>query len=395
MLNSSRSAALALALAAAFGSTAHAQIAVGGGLPGLRGMGGFTGLTGVIPSPIGVPAVAGSPYGLSTVAGNPYLGAGSLASGPYSNGGYSLATTPGLYPGYGGYGYPPYNLDPNAQYLMGLSSLTVATGQYWKDIESARITRQQANQMSYDTARKRIQFEAWYESLKPTTQNLVDAAVRTDLERARKDPPQTEVWSGKSLNDLLNSIRKMGRLSRGPNIGLEDDTLNHVNLASPAMPGSIGMLRDGGKISWPLGLREKMFDDLRDRLARNIETAVSAIKGEGDAGARLLKDINADLKALQEKVNDSQDDLPITQYLEARRFMAQLSAAVRSLSDPKIKNYFNNTWNAKGRTVSELVDNMTRDGLVFAPAAPGDEAAYSALYYALRGFEAGLALAQR
>jgi hypothetical protein len=296
-----------------------------------------------------------------------------------------------MFPGW----FPPYNLDPNAQYLQGIASLTVATGQYWKDIQTARITREQARQMSIDTARKRIQFEAWYESLKPRTQDLVDSAVRTELEEARKDPPMSRVWSGAALNSLLNSIRKMGRLSRGPNVNLEEDTLRHINLASPAMPGSVGMLRDGGKITWPLGLKEKQFDDLRDRLARNLEQAVESAKGRGDVESRLLKDITVDFTALRDKVNDSQDDLPITQYLEARRFMSQLGDAVRALRDPKIKNYFNNTWNAKGRTVAELVDNMSREGLVFAPAAPGDEAAYSALYYALRNFEAGLALAQK
>ena len=32
---------------------------------------------------------------------------------------------------------------------------------------------------------------------------------------------------------------------------------------------------------------------------------------------------------------------------------------------------------------------MTKEGLVFAPAAPGDEAAYRAVYDALRTYESG------
>jgi hypothetical protein len=404
MTDLGRGLSFVIAAAALFGPAAHAQVAAGDP-GGLRGVSGLAGAAGNAPVPaVGGPSVAGM-----AASGNPYLG-GAVAGGPYSNGGYALSTVPGGMsgmgglggysgmglPGPGGLGYGGYSyVDPNSQYLLGLSAMTVATGRYYKDIMTARITRERSRQMALDTARKRIQFEAWYESLKPRTQDLVDSAVRTELDESRKDPPMTKVWSGATLNSLLNSIRKMGRLSRGPNISLEEDTLKHVNLASPAMPGSVGMLRDGGKITWPLGLKEKQFDDRRDRLARNLESAVDAIKGKGDVEASRLKDINNDFDELRRQVNDSQDELPITQYLEARRFMTQLGDAIRALRDPKIKNYFNNTWNAKGRNVSELVDNMTRDGLVFAPAAPGDEAAYSALYYALRNFEAGLALAQK
>jgi len=104
----------------------------------------------------------------------------------------------------------------------------------------------------------------------------------------------------------------------------------------------------------------------------------------------LLKDIRGDFKALNDKLNESADELSPSQYIEARRFLNQLSAAIKALSDPKVANYFNNTWNARGSNVAELVSHMTKQGLTFAPAAPGDEAAYRAVYDALRTFEAGL-----
>lgn len=58
-------------------------------------------------------------------------------------------------------------------------------------------------------------------------------------------------------------------------------------------------------------------------------------------------------------------------------------------------NYFNNTWNARGKSVAEMISHLTREGLTFAPAAPGDEAAYRAVYQALRAFDASLQYAQR
>jgi len=391
----------ALTLAALAAGSVQAQIAINPAAgAAARGFGGFTGVSAGVGLPIGGIGVT-TPFGLSTVGGNPWAG-GTLGLSPYGVGGYGLATQPGYSGGYDPpYQYNPpyfgYRQDPMNGYLTGVASVTSATGQYWKDIQSARLTREEAHRSAFETARKRLELQRWAEAQKPKTQDIIDATVRSDLDRARRDAPMTEVVSGKSLNDLLNNVRKLGRLSRGPNISLEEDTLKHVNLTSPAVSGNVGMLKDGGKITWPLSLQEKQFEDLRTRLARNIEQAVEAIKTDRDGKVepRLMRDIEADRRALAEMVKNSQDDLTIGQYLEAQRFMGQLSAAVSALKDPQVKKYFSNTWNAKGKTVAELMEHMKTEGLNFGAAGPGDEAAYMALYYALREFESGLALAQK
>jgi hypothetical protein len=387
---------VALALAALAAGSAQAQIAINPGVAPV-GFGGFTGVTAGVGLPVGGIGIT-SPYGLSTVAGNPYLG-GSLGVSPYGVGGYGLSTMPGNYNA--PYQYNPpyfgYRQDPMNGYLTGVASVTSATGEYWNQIERARLTREEARRSSFQTERARLELERWYEAQKPKTQDLIDATVRTDLDRARRDAPLTEVIGGKSLNDLLNNVRKLGRLSRGPNITLDEETLKHINLTSPAVSGNVGLLKNDGKITWPLSLQEKQFEDIRTRLARNIEQAVGEIKADKDGKVepRLLRDIEADRKALDTKVRNSQDELTIGQSLEAQRFMGQLSAAVSALKDPQVKKYFNNTWNAKGKTVAELMENMKNEGLNFGAAGPGDESAYMALYYALREFESGLALAQK
>jgi hypothetical protein len=341
---------------------------------------------------------------LSTLGGGgtPFLGGSTLATSPYGGfggGNYSLSTTPGLDGaantpyggGYGGYGtYIP----PEGFALMGLAQLTSAQGKYWGDIQQARLLREQSIQLSFETAKKRVELERWYESMKLTAPQMREREMATDLDRARKDPPATEVWSGKSLNELLRSIQNLGPLNRGPAIALDEDTLKSINL-SGGTRGNIGMLRDEGKLNWPLPLQEAQFSELRDRLAKNIRHAVSDLKNKEPLPSATLRDITLDFKALNDKLSDSADDLSPGQYIEAKRFLNQLAQAVRALSDPKVVNYFNNTWNAKGKTVAELVANMTKEGLVFAPAAPGDEPAYTSLYQSLRQFEAGMQQSQK
>jgi len=341
-----------------------------------------------------------SPYSISTLGGGtPYLGGSTLSTSPYGaygGGGYSLSTTPGASDASSPYGgYPPYtSIPPTGAALMGLASLTSAQGKYWGDIGQARLLREQANQLSFETAKKRVELERWYELQKLTAPQMREREMATDLDSARKDPPATEVWSGKSLNVLLRSIQNLGPLNRGPTLALDEDTLKSINLSAGAR-GNVVMLRAGGKLSWPLPLQEAQFSEQRDRLAKNLRRAVADLQGKDPVEPALLRDITNDFKALNDKVSASADELSPGQYIEAKRYLNQLASAVKALSDPKAVNYFNNTWNAKGKNVAELVAHMTKEGLVFAPAAPGDEGAYSSLYQSLRQFEAGMQQSQK
>ena len=74
----------------------------------------------------------------------------------------------------------------------------------------------------------------------------------------------------------------------------------------------------------------------------------------------------------------------------SRRYLTQLQDTVRTLEDPGVATYFDRSWTSTVLTVGDLVTYMTRKGLEFSPAAPGDEAGYTALYHALRDFDVGL-----
>jgi len=352
-------------------------------------------------NPLGLnPLLAGtgsglSPYALSTLGGSGLGGFSSLGASPYGaftgGGNYSLSTTPGAGGGYGSSYYPPYTyIPPAAATLMGVASLTTASGQYWNQIQQARLTREQSYQASIDTRKKLIEFERWYETVRPTTPKMLAQESATNLEMARTEASNTDVWSGRALNILLKSIQSMGTLNRGPNLALDEDTLRHINL-SAGTGGNVGMLRtNDGNLSWPLPLMGDQFTEQRDRLSKNIRHAVSDLKGKEPVAPATQKDISTDFKVLNDRLSDSADDLSPGQYIEAKRYLNQLGQAVKALSDPKAVNYFNNTWNAKGKNVAELVANMTREGLVFAPATPGDEPAYNSLYLSLRSFENGI-----
>jgi len=348
--------------------------------------------------------LAGNPYALSTLGGyNPYLGTGGLGgTAALDNSPYSLSTTGGSgygspYGAYGSpYGYPGSYAGPVGSGLMGQAALTGATGQYLQDVQKARISRETSRQMAMENERRAIELRRWYESTQPTAQQLRDRQIAAVLDHVRKDASDVEINSGTALNVLLQSAQKAGQqINRGPMVPVDEDTLKHINVAGSGAAGNVGMLKDVTNLTWPEGLQNTDYEEARKRLSRNLIQAVTILKDKDPVPATTLKDIRADYKALNDKLNDAADDLSPSQYIESRRFLNQLNQAVRALSDPNVGKFFNNTWAAKGKNVAELISNMSRSGLNFAPAAPGDQSAYKALYLAMRQFEAGLELAKK
>jgi hypothetical protein len=206
-----------------------------------------------------------------------------------------------------------------------------------------------------------------------------------------RDPPAVEIWSGKALNDLLKTISKSGPLNRGPNVPLKEETLKNINLADPAFAGDVALLKAGGKLNWPNALKDRRFDDARERFAKKLKLAAEQLKDRKPVPAATVNDLRSFLKTLNDQLTAAAEDLSPTQYIEARRYLNRAGLAVKALDSPKVVNYFNGRWTARGRTVAELVHTMNKEGLRFASAAPGEEDAYRTLHQALWTFADGLA----
>ena len=80
-------------------------------------------------------------------------------------------------------------------------------------------------------------------------------------------------------------------------------------------------------------------------------------------------------------------DLKPSQYIEAKTFLASLEDANEALQQPDAAKLFSAHYNLSAKTVPELVNFMTDNGLRFAAAVPGDEGAYAALHHALAAFD--------
>jgi hypothetical protein len=338
------------------------------------------------------PGSGGINPALSTVGGggfNPYGGGGG-----YGGAGTSALSTVGG-GGYGGYGgYEQYGSDPYgiSAYLRGAADVTAANGRYLSQVQQARLLQVQADNAKLDF-RKRLADTLDYERNKVAAYNR-EEPVRTmqaNLDVARRNPQANDVLSGAALNTLYNNLASQQRGGdRGQKVPLDEDTLRHINLRGAGSRGNMAMIKDDGKLNWPLALQGPEYEQARRRLSQLLPEAVRQLRFNHTVPAGELKDMTADVQRLNDQLERNVSELSPTQYVEAKRFVRGLSDALTALQDPNAPNYFNQAWVAQGTDVGSLVQYMKSKGLEFAPAGPSDGPAYYAMWRALANYDASM-----
>jgi len=239
---------------------------------------------------------------------------------------------------------------------------------------------------------KRRIFDEWlYERANtPTLEQLRQEALALEWSRSGNDPPVTEIYSGRSLNTLLNGLVKVqGSGGDLRPIRLSEDILKHMNVISTQQGGNFGLLKDGGKLEWPVALVDLPPEEETAAQRKQIESLITeaiAQVGNKRIDVRLLKGLRGDVETFRKQLKKNVHDLSFPEYTEAKRFLHHLDDAITVLARPDAAKYVNGTYSLaskKIQTVQDLVRFMGEHGLSFAPSVSGDEPAYVALQRAL------------
>jgi hypothetical protein len=331
---------------------------------------------------------ASSLYGSFAPAYNPYLGNGYGGNATLST---NYLGSPGYDSSYGG--YSPYSsyYDPyGGSVLRGVADIVGAQGRFAVNIQEANVTKQRARQSEIDTRRKI--FEEWqYERANtPSLEDLREQDQRMARRRALNDPPATEIWSGLALNTLLNHLKLVqGAGARGASVAVDEETLKRVNVTSGS-GGNVGLLKNDGYLNWPLPLKGDEFSEERSAIDKELPKLVQQASTNSRVDAGTLTATKKNLEALHDKLAKNVGEIGTSQYIESKRYLNFLNDAMRALGNDDVANYFNQKFAAKGKTAAEVVKYMSDKGLKFAPATPGDEAAYRALHQALAIYDVSL-----
>jgi len=300
----------------------------------------------------------------------------------------SIAQTPySPYSPYGGY-YTDYG--PVGGFLMGSASVINAQGQFAINQQQAVLVREDIKSRRIDNRQKAMEQYLWIREHMPTLQDDRERDQAMELRRAKTQPPLPEIWSGKSLNDLMAEIVKLENSNgvRGPSVPLDEAILAHINLSSGATQGSLSMIRDG-RLAWTGLLRRPAFSQDRERIDQ-LTGELFRQAGAGALDSGTMDAIIESTNRLRTQLKSSVAELPSDEYIESVRYVNQLQETWKTLQRPDGAKMLGAKSAVKGNSVGDLVEQMGREGVRFGPAASGDEAAYNALYQALLSYDAGL-----
>jgi hypothetical protein len=331
--------------------------------------------------------------------GNGGVGVNSPAVGngfsysAYGSGGYGTISSSGYSPTYGSYGgyNAPYYEDTYSGYLRGTADVISSQGKYLIDTQKAYLTKEQVRAAQIDNRRRA--FDEWlYERANtPTLNDERERAFREEVRRSRNEPPLPEIWSAKALNDLLADVQKLqARKIQGPNVPIDPELLSKVNLTR-GDGSNFGLLKNDGKLSWPLALLGlEGARDLREELQVAVTKAYTDAKEGKTLDPNTMQRIDDTANKLQNLLVKNVGSVPFAQYSEAKTYIKQLEDGVKVLKKPAVAaDYIAGSMTPKANTVGELVDFLTNKGLQFAPATGNEQAAYVALHKALVAYDVG------
>lgn len=312
---------------------------------------------------------------------------GTAYSSPYRSG---FAVSPPPVPVYTpGWGFPGYGNfysgafgNSSMGYMMGASSLLNSFGQYANDIQQSRLTGQEVERSRIQT--RRAKWDQWlYErATKPTENDERERTRMIELQRALGNPPESEIWSGQALNTLLENINRMRSPGMpSPFVPVDQDILSRLNVSGSGSEGNFGLLKNGGQLEWPFPLQAPTFDAYRTDISKLFQTAATEAS-LGPVRFATINDLEMKLSELDEEITRQTrtSEISATRSIQARRFLREMQASTRALQDPNVTQFAQKKWVARGNNVGEVLSEMTRNGLKFAPATRGDQPAYFAFH---------------
>src|SRR5207237_142535 len=130
--------------------------------------------------------------------------------------------------------------------------------------------------------------------IKDNTPSFTEEQARISklvLRKVQNTSNPFDIWSGSSLNVLLDDLRKYpGKRPSLEPIALSDDVLSRLNVTKTF--GNLGLLRDDGRFKWPLGVQELVPADKQKDIEVYAATLVSKARN-GKVDPNVLRDLRA------------------------------------------------------------------------------------------------------
>lgn len=280
---------------------------------------------------------------------------------------------------YWGYTYNPY-----ASMLHGAADVTRANGDYFIKTQKAARLREEVRRSKLETRRLQLEHWAWERDFRAEVDRRKRERIhKAYLERARTDPPQTEIVAAIPHNRIFDELRQLPDYPRENSVKVEAEWLSHIHV-SVSGHENMGLLKDD-RIFWPQLLTRSDFAPTCEKIQQLFNKAKEqAFQTRIDP--KLLYELRQCVAECRKHFYEewSRDIVDPAwnsgHFTETNRFLKDMHAAVRTLERPDAATLLAPL---RGATVAELVAYMKKEGIRFAPATVGCDRAYISLHRAL------------
>jgi len=162
--------------------------------------------------------------------------------------------------------------------------------------------------------------------------------------------------------------------------------VSRISVTDGTNTGVLSQLGRTDRTQWPFALRAPDFKKEREQIDRLMGDAMGQARS-GGAEFNTVRDIQGSIERMQDELRNQIKEMTPNDYIQSKRFLNDLARTARALGEPNAADMVSGKWQPDVATVDQLVASMTKRGVQFAPARRGDEAAYSALFQALRAFD--------
>src|SRR5262249_33518777 len=152
---------------------------------------------------------------------------------------------------------------------------------------------------------------------------------------------------GAALNTIMSAIQTPIQNGVGPMIPLDPTILQRINVSGGTSTGNLGVLKDGGKLKWPMALRGQNFATEREQL-NHLAPQAAKQAASGNVDTDTIQQMQDAVSKMNSAITSNIDSISMNDYTSAKQYMRQLESSIKSLSDADVANYASGRWAARG-----------------------------------------------
>jgi hypothetical protein len=192
------------------------------------------------------------------------------------------------------------------------------------------------------------------------------------------------ISSGEVLNTLLKEIvRVEAKGARGPSAYVPPLLLADVRFSGSPTADLLNATQQAGSLSFPSAFDDPALAPLRAGLEKDFAAVAVAVQAGRAPEQEKINKFDLTLQKVQDAAAPVIKNLPFEDAIAMRRFLNQLTGALKALKAGSGNGLIDPKWSAEGLTVSDLVKHMAKYKLQFAAAPRGGEESYATLHHDL------------